>query len=73
VLRPKLIAAADRHPSDKVRQLGNDLAEDVEKPSWRPLLRQLVHGNRRHGLRLERTSARARDCWPTSWEAVRSY
>ena len=31
VLRPKLIAAVDRNPSDKVQKLGHELAEDVEK------------------------------------------
>jgi hypothetical protein len=30
-LRPRLIKAADRHPSDDVQRLGNELAEDVEK------------------------------------------
>ena len=30
-LRPPLIEAVDKHPSEEVQRLGNDLAEDVEK------------------------------------------
>jgi hypothetical protein len=30
-LRPKLIKAVDRHPSDDVQRLGHELAEDIEK------------------------------------------
>ena len=29
-LRPKLVKRTDRHPSDEVQRLGNELAEDVE-------------------------------------------
>jgi hypothetical protein len=30
-IRSQLIKSADRHPSDDVQRLGNELAEDVEK------------------------------------------
>jgi len=49
-IRSKLIESLDRHPSDEVQRLGNDLAEDVEK---------LLHGLRYLGNEWTDVAAKA--------------